>query len=399
MRSPTLSLIGVREPIALLSVAATVLLTACGSNPPGPDGSAGMPSPAPGATDAPTAFAYVLDAEAAVVLAFEADAVTGQLRLVESRDLPEPRLLAADPRGRFLHVAGGGTAWSGDPATLPYLRTYAVDPGSGRLTQRSGDDENPFGCPWTSLAANERQVYALAATCFTGYHGGWLVLNVDPATGALTHAPRPPVRWEPHFAVADPQDPFVYSVAVERYSCDWCDMLYASATHEDGRVEDLDGVSLNPGSAFGATIGGQVLYVAHSGGRILSFAVGDRRRRPALVGRLDSAFAGTFSHLAFGRSSVPRLDPAAGTGSAAWLALSTETRLYLYAALDSGQLSVRDEAPLTAAAWRLAFHPSGRLLYASAEGQGVRVFAIDDGRLHEVGHEPQGGGWIVLLAP
>jgi hypothetical protein len=396
-----LAFVGVRDPIALLGVAAaTVWLTACGSNAPMSGGSAGAPSPTPGTTPGPSAFAYVLNAEESVLMAFEASAATGQLRLIERHDVPEPRLLAGDPRGRSLQVAGGGTSWSGDPATPPYVRSYAVDPGSGHLAGRSENDENPFGCPWTALAATERQAYLMAATCVTGYHGGWLVLDVDPATGALTPAATPPVRWEPAFVVADPEDPFVYSVAVERYACDWCHMLYMSATHGDGRIEDLSGVTLNPGKAFGATLGERILYLVHTGSRILSFAVGDRNRRPALVARLDSAFAGDFSHLAFGRSTVPRLEPAASNSPRTWLALSTRTRLYLYAAPDSGELSVSDEATLPApATWRLAFHPSGRFLYASSEGEGTRVFAIDDGRLREVGQDPLGGRWIVVLAP
>jgi hypothetical protein len=83
----------------------------------------------------------------------------------------------------------------------PGAFAYVLDPEADAVL--SALPANPFGCPWTGLAANAGQVYAVAASCRTGYHGGWASFDVDPATGTLTRAPTPPVRWEPFFAVDD----------------------------------------------------------------------------------------------------------------------------------------------------------------------------------------------------
>ena len=49
---------------------------------------------------------------------------------------------------------------------------------------------------------------------------------------------------------------------------------------------------------------------------------------------------------------------------------------------------------------RLAFHPSGRYLYTSGDGGGLRIFRVDsDGSLQETAREMQGGGEIVLTVP
>jgi hypothetical protein len=393
----------VREALALLGAAVPILLPACGSNVAiSPGASPVSPVPGPTATAPPSALAYVLDRGAGAVLVFEASDATGELRLVARQDVPEPRVLAVDPFGRFLYVAGGGTVWSGGGEEPPYVRCYATDPGSGQLTERSFSHANPFGCPWTALAANEGQVYAVAATCMTGYHGGWFLLDVAATTGALTPAPTPPVRWEPAFVVADPQGRFVYSGAVERQSCSYCAWLYISTVQGGGTIDDTGGVKVAPsdvGPLSGAVLGEGILYVADPRARILSFDVSAGLGRPPLLARLDSAFEGSGARLAFGRSTTPRLPTAAASSHGAWLAVSTRAGLGLFEALASGELSLRDEASSPALASRsVAFHPSGRFLYASGVGEGVRVFAVDDGRLREVGQEPLGDGAIAVMA-
>jgi 6-phosphogluconolactonase (cycloisomerase 2 family) len=340
----------------------------------------------------PSAFVYVLD-PANALLVFEADDVTGQLRSVEAQQVIQAFRLAADPRGRFVFVAGG---LGGRIAR--FVRSYAVDAASGRLDRRS-HTSTFTSCHTTSLAANERQVYALGASCSTGYHGGWVVLSLDPRTGVLAPAPSPPSRFEPDFVVADPKGRFVYTGALERQVCSYCPRLFVSALRTDGWLEDVGGImvarSIDAVPVSGA-LGHGVLFVADAWGRITSFGIDEESGLPTVLAR--GALEDSMTHLTVAPRTVPDSPPRPGGR----LAASTHFDVRIYDFDASGELSLRDvvAVPWSSVPLNLAFHPSGRFLYSSGSGQGVLIFSVaEDGRLQQVGREERGGGSIVVIAP
>ncbi len=139
----------------------------------------------------------------------------------------------------------------------------------------------------------------------SAYHGGWFLLDVDAATGALTRAPTPPVRWEPAFVVAAPQGRFVYSAAVERQSCSYCSWLYVSTVQGGGTIDDIGGVKLAPsdvGPLSGAVLGEGILYA-------------DRRSSRASTPRSRGAAPASPSAGRRPRGSPPPPTPATARGS------------------------------------------------------------------------------------
>lgn len=83
------------------------------------------------------------------------------------------------------------------------------------------------------------------------------------------------------------------------------------------------------------------------------------------------------------------------------LAVSSASGLRTFTVSEAGELSLAGSAtlPEVESARAIAFHPSGRYLYASGPGEGVRVFRVhENGLLQETAREPRGGGQIVLTA-
>jgi 6-phosphogluconolactonase (cycloisomerase 2 family) len=82
--------------------------------------------------------------------------------------------------------------------------------------------------------------------------------------------------------------------------------------------------------------------------------------------------------------------------------VSTSRGLRLLELGEAGEPTPRGsvELPELERVRRLAFHPSGRYLYTSGEGEGLRIFRVDpDGTLLETARETQGGGEIVVTSP
>jgi hypothetical protein len=140
--------------------------------------------------------------------------------------------------------------------------------------------------------------------------------------------------------------------------------------------------------------------MADEPGRISWRTFDARTGQIRLLGRVD-AFEGGPARLALGRPTIPRLDttaPQPGT----LLAVSCRAGLRLLKIGETGEPSPLGsfDLPELERVRRLAFHPSGRYLYTSGEGEGLRIFRVDpDGGLHETAREAQGGGEIVATAP
>ncbi len=382
---------------AILALAG--LLAGCGAESTGPDAGSPVPAPSPAPSVAPAAFAYVVDPQASALLAFEADAVTGELRLVEARGiLPAwtsfPTQIAADPRGRFVYaLTANPDSGSGPTHTL---RSFAVDGATGRLLPR-GDAWVTL--PPVSIAATEEQVHVLGAAYITGYIGSWDVFAVDQATGALRRGMLPPHRVEPSVVVAGGDSSVVYTVAAPSAALKDEEAMFASRWRDESTLVDVDSIKLQRRTSDVA-LAGSLSYTADESGRISSRAFDEGTGQIRLLGRVD-AFEGGQARLALGRPEFPRLfttAPRPGT----LLAVSSRGALRLFEAGENGELSPRGsiDLPELERVRRLAFHPSGRYLYTSGEGEGLRIFRVDsDGTLRETARETRGGGAIVLTAP
>lgn len=372
------------------------LLWGCGAEAPAPLASTPAP-PTPSA--APGAFAYVVDPQASALLAFEAHQVTGELRLVETHGLQPawprfPTRIAADPRGRFLYVGLANPSPGSGPTHT--IRAFAVDGATGRLLHRG---DAPVTFPPVSLATTEDQVHVLGGVYTSGYVGSWDLLDVDTATGALRHATRPPQRFYPSLVIADAGGGPVYTVAALSTALAEQEVMFASEWRGDGTLADVDSIKLQRRTSDVA-LGGAVSFTADESGRISSRTLDPRTGQIRLLGRVD-AFEGGPARLALGRPTLPRLSTA-GPSAGTWLAVSSRGGLRLFEAAEGGELAARGSValPEIETVRGLAFHPSGRHLYTSGEGEGLRVFRIDEeGGLQETARDPRGGGDVVLTAP
>ncbi len=375
------------------------LLAACGVESPGPATGTSVPTPSPAPSVAPAAFAYVVDPQASALLAFEADAVTGDLRLAESLGIHPawtrfPTRIAADPRGRFVYALVANP----DPGSGPThtLRSFAVDGSTGRLLAR-GDAWVTL--PPVSIAATEDRVHVLGAAYITGYIGSWDVFEVDEATGALRRGKLPPHRVEPSVVVAGGDSGVVYTVAAPSAALKDEEAMFASRWRDEATLVDVDSIKLQRRTSDVA-LGGSLSYAADESGRISWRSFDARTGQIRLQGRV-AAFEGGPARLALGRPTLPRLDataPSPGT----ILAVSSGAGLRLLEVSEAGEPSPRGsiDLPELERVRDLAFHPSGRYLYTSGAGEGLRIFRVEaGGTLQETARETQGGGEIVLTPP
>jgi hypothetical protein len=140
--------------------------------------------------------------------------------------------------------------------------------------------------------------------------------------------------------------------------------------------------------------------MADESGRISWRSFDARAGQIRLLGRVD-AFEGGPARLAIGRPTTPRL-ASSGPTPGTMLAVSSRSGLHLLEIGSDGAPTPRGslDLPELERVRSLAFHPSGRYLYTSGEGEGLRIFRVDpDGTLLETARETRGGGEIVLTAP
>ena len=387
-----------RRPLAV-ALGLAGLVAGCGAESPVPPAGTPVPTPSAAPSVAPAAFAYVVDPQASALLAFEADAVSGDLRLVEARGiLPAwtsfPTRIAADPRGRFVYAGLANPSPGAGPTHA--LWSFAVEGSTGRLLAR-GEDWLTF--PPVSLAATEDRVHVLGGVYTTGYIGSWDVFAVDSGTGALRRATWPPQRFYPSIVVEGGDPDVVYTVAAPSDALWPAESMFASRWKNEGTLVDVDSIKLQRNTSDVA-LGGSLSYMADESGRISWRTFDARTGQIRLLGRVD-AFEGGPAQLAMGRPTIPRLSTT-GPRPGTMIAVSSRAGLHLLEVGEGGELSPRGsiDLPGLERVRRLAFHPSGRYLYTSGEGEGLRIFRVDsDGSLQETAREMQGGGEIVLTAP
>ena len=191
----------------------------------------------------------------------------------------------------------------------------------------------------------------------------------------------------------------LYTVAHESPSLEWTELLYASNTLEDGTIVDRDLIKLQYETSD-VVLADDILFAADRAGRVSSRTLLGGAGQIKLLARLEHAFEGGTARLALGRPTTPRLSAASMSGTL--LAVSSASALRTFTVGETGDLSLAGTAalPEVESARAIAFHPSGRYLYASGPGEGVRVFRVqENGLLQETAREPRGGGGIVLTAP
>jgi hypothetical protein len=175
--------------------------------------------------------------------------------------------------------------------------------------------------------------------------------------------------------------------------------MFASRWRSDASLVDVDRINLQQ-QASDLAVGGGLSYTADDSGRISARVFDSRTGQIHLLAR-TRAFQRGPARLALGRPTLPRLSDAAGP-PATMLAVSSGAGLRLLEIGDAGRLTPRGsfDLPPLEPVRRLAFHPSGRYLYTSGEGEGVRVFRVgEDGSLRETAQDTRGGGEIVVTAP
>jgi 6-phosphogluconolactonase (cycloisomerase 2 family) len=239
----------------------------------------------------------------------------------------------------------------------------------------------------------------IGAARTTGYIGYWSVYHVDAATGRLEWTSPGPWRRDPFFVVAEARGEVLYTVAHESPGEGWTECLYASNTRDDGTIVDRDLIKLQFETSD-VVLGDAILFTADRAGRVSSrtlLGAGQIK----LLARLEQAFEGGTARLALGRPTIPRLSASSATPGTL-LAVSSSSGLRTFTVGETGELFPAGTAALPGVedSRAIAFHPSGRYLYASGPGEGVRVFRVkENGLLQETAREPRGGGGIVVTAP
>jgi 6-phosphogluconolactonase (cycloisomerase 2 family) len=202
-----------------------------------------------------------------------------------------------------------------------------------------------------------------------------------------------PWRRDPFFMVVGPSGEGVYTVAHESPTAGWNELLYASDTLDDGTIVDRNVIKLQYETSD-VVLGGDVLFAADRAGRISSRTLIGATGQIKLLARLEA-------RLALGRPTTPRLS-ASSVAAGTLLAVSSASGVRTFTVSEEGELSLAGTVtlPQVEEARAVAFHPSGRHLYTSGPGEGIRIFRVqENGLLRETGQEPRGGGEIVITAP
>lgn len=371
------------EAALLLSALACLAAAGCGG---GSDDVPTAPSPPPAAP----AFVFVLTPppkdqpnDAPVLSAFQVTSL-GELRLTDRQVIEYARVIAADPRGRFLFVGGGRRQSCGSPchgpSTFPgFLRSYSVDPNSGVLSQRD-ERTMPYDESYGSrlhyqvqyLAASEDRVYAWLNDSWRST--SFRQFQFDAPGGSLSAAPR--LACDPDGAPSWLLASGSRLLIGDDGSLDcWLDDgygmrgvfgVFAPKPEDGGRLHRIANATLARGGWLESRTGvqaGSCVAVAWSepqGGGLTAFA-------------LDSA-----TGIASERNTVGDAAPAALAGTSDLVA----------AAMAGGSIELHSLTPTcdissgsvlaSATATSLAFHPSGQFLYVVQDG-GIRTYALRPG--------------------
>jgi 6-phosphogluconolactonase (cycloisomerase 2 family) len=148
---------------------------------------------------APSArFIYVPNQASNSISAYSIDATTGALLELSGSPFaaaPSPTIASADPQGRFLYVAGRGSA-----STPPVLSAYSIDSSTGALTPLAG---SPFALSVASPPANGQVAdigrFLIHPSGLFGYltigvpTGRVYGLAINPTNGQLSELPGMPI--------------------------------------------------------------------------------------------------------------------------------------------------------------------------------------------------------------
>jgi hypothetical protein len=256
------------------------------------------------------------------------------------------------------------------------------------------------------MAANDRQLHVLiqAGRPYQSIQGRWVAFALDPARGVVTESPVSTYRfYDPLWVVAATPNRFVYvGTAYPSYewtwTCEdwWCTFAFGFATEGDGRLRQVGsaGVPTLDGESNPAIQAGNFLLVPDDGGGVTSFALDSRTGGLVRGPRLEGAFEKFESaHLAYANGRV---------------GLATPTTLSVFDLGSDGTLNLRGQRAVPTEpqpgvappSGFVAFDPSGRYLYLSRPGQGVRAFYVGaDGQPTDGAAAVQGGGPIVIVPP
>ena len=292
---------------------------------------------------------------------FEA-APSGVLSAVAGHTIDGARLIATDPRERFLFVAGV----DGLPG---YLQSYSVG-AAGALTPRSRIVPRTWnlGSCWmpdwavepTALVARGRDVLLSREH----YTYSFSVVAVENATGILTEEPGPYHDFDesPRCLVAHPTLPIVFAN-------DWQKLLVLSPRADDGRFDDIAQVPTPEawGWAKAAALTKDCLVTGWSAGGLVSYHVAPETGLLTYAVMLDNVRPEWI---------------ASGLGGRIAVATSTDVRVY--AVTSSCGLEQRDALDTilpVSGPGTFAFHPSGRFLYTN-HADGLQTYEVlDTGRL------------------
>lgn len=150
-------------------------------------------------------FVYVVNGPQEEIETYRLNETTGELTTQAHTAVPVPRLVAADPRGRFLYVGGGGrsSTAAGAARTPGFLRSYQVQPGTGELVLVSEVSLEGYplkecrSCPAypMQVLATDTHLYvsfeALRELGHTHEFDYWRPFRVDASSGALSEAGGP----------------------------------------------------------------------------------------------------------------------------------------------------------------------------------------------------------------
>jgi len=263
---------------------------------------------------------------------YRADLRTGALTLLGQVQAREG--LGLDATGRHLYAVGGSFIGPGGIDFIPYpgkTWAYAVDPGTGGLSQLSG---SPYDGGYYPVGATVTQAGRLLLVCNQGYSGHYYISEGIPSLS-----------------------------------------VYAR--------NDTTGVLASvPGSPFDVACFGERWLAVTPSGRAL-FSAG--RSLPAGEGRIEGYRLGTdgrplpASQLAYGAGSVESLalDP-----SGRWLFASLgygQQTLLVLAVDDEAGLAQRQQIAVDGPAGRLQVDPSGRFLLEWRGGH-LHVWVLDRDR-------------------
>ena len=349
---------------------AAALLAAAGC------GADGSPSPTPSAVPpASPARVHVLapphvsgEPGRALLSTFDVLA-SGELLPLAQLDLEGARLIASDPLGRFLYVAGLRRRFG-------YVKSYSWDPTARSLVQRSDATPSPWSFGSTpfyfepyALAAREREVLVSFEDLY-----GLEPFVVDRPTGALSEGPRPYLDLDndPGWLALHPSLPVVY---VDDRSGSGGSGILVLSPQEDGRLAPI-GHARTQGA-----LGGAFEAVSTAGCLVAAWQTSPVGSVPATKG-LSAFREDSTTGLLSDADTVTGLAPghlAAGSGDR--VAVNGGSALLLFATSPSCQLVPLATVPITPAPYgpgRLAFHPSGELLYVD-ESEGIRGYRISSG--------------------